>query len=203
MGISAQNRQRISDAIRTAEATTSGEIVCVLAETSSDTTALPVLIAAVAALAFPWLLVTFTGMAVHQILVLQVVLFFALLGILCLPRVRVALIPRKARRAMAYRVAMEQFIARGLARKKGPSGILIFASLAEHYARIIANDQIAVRVPQSAWQAAVDALVACAREGRIADGFVDAINMCGNELAIHFPRTEMSPNALPDRIYLI
>ena len=203
MGISAQDRERITGAIRAAEATTSGEIVCVLAETSSDTTALPVFIAAIAALALPWVLVTFTAMAVHQILAFQIALFFALLTILCLPRVRVALIPRKARRAMAYRVAMEQFVARGLARKNGPSGILIFASLAEHYARIIANDRIAARVPQLAWQAAVDALVACAREGRIADGFVDAINMCGNELAIHFPRTEMSRNALPDRIYLI
>ena len=203
MDISAEDRERISSAIRAAEAMTSGEIVCVLAETSSDTTALPVLIAAVTALALPWLLVAFTAMTVHQILLLQIALFFALLVILCSPRVRVALIPRKARRTMAYRVAMEQFVARGLARTKGPSGILIFASLAEHYARIIANDRIAARVPQSAWQAAVDALVSRAREGRIADGFIAAIDMCGNELATHFPRTETSRKELPDRIYLI
>ncbi len=203
MDISAEDRERISSAIRAAEAMTSGEIVCVMAESSSDTTALPVLIAAVAALALPWLLVAFTAMAVHQILLLQIALFFALLVILCSPRVRVALIPRKARRAMAYRVAVEQFIARGLARKTGPCGILIFASLAEHYARIIANDRIAARVPQSAWQAAVDALVTCAREGRIADGFIAAIDMCGHELARYFPRTETSRNELPDRIYLI
>jgi putative membrane protein len=203
MDISAEDRERISSAIRAAEAMTSGEIVCVMAETSSDTTALPVLIAAVAALALPWLLMAFTAMTVHQILLLQIALFFALLVILCSPRVRVVLIPRKARRHMAYRVAMDQFVARGLARRTGPSGILIFASLAEHYARIIANDRIAARVPQSAWQAAVDALVACAREDRIADGFIAAINMCGNELAKHFPRTETSRNELPDRIYLI
>jgi putative membrane protein len=203
MSISAQDRERISSAIRTAEARTSGEIVCVLAQTSADTTALPILIAAVAALTLPWLLVAFTAMTVHRILSLQIVVFLALLVILCLPRVRIALMPRRARRAVAHRVAMEQFASRGIARKKDRSGILIFVSLAERYARIIADDGIAAHVPQSEWQAAIDALVAHMRDGRIADGFITAINVCGNELARHFPRTETSRDELPDRIYLI
>ena len=90
---------------------------------------------------------------------------------------------------------MEQFVSRGIARKKDRSGILIFVSLAERYARIIADDGIAARVPQSEWQAAVDALVAHMRDGRIADGFVAAIESCGTELAAYFPapaRTAMS-----------
>jgi putative membrane protein len=41
------------------------------------------------------------------------------------------------------------------------------------------------------------------RDGRIADGFVAAIDLCGSELARHFPRTEASRGELPDRIYLI
>ena len=40
MSISEQERERISTAIRAAEAKTSGEIVCVLAQNSSDATAL-------------------------------------------------------------------------------------------------------------------------------------------------------------------
>ena len=48
---------------------------------------------------------------------------------------------------------MEQFVSRGIARKKDRTGILIFVSLAERYARIIADDGIAARVPQSEWQA--------------------------------------------------
>ncbi len=203
MSISTQDHERIASAIRSAEAKTSGEIVCVLAQTSSNATVLPVLIAAAIALALPWLLVAFTAMTVHRILLLQIVVFFALLVLLCLPRVRVALMPRKARRAIAHRVAMEQFASRGIARKKDRSGILIFVSLAERYARIIVDDEIAARVPQSEWQAAVNALVAHMRDGRIADGFIAAINVCGNELARHFPRTATSNDVLPDRIYLI
>jgi putative membrane protein len=158
MIISAQDRERISVAIRAAEKKTSGEIVCVLAQTSTDATALPILLAAAIALALPWLLVAATAMTVHRILSLQILVFFALLVALCLPRVRVALMPRKARRAIAHRAAMEQFIARGIARKKERSGILIFVSLAECYARIVVDEEIYARVPKSEWQEALVAL---------------------------------------------
>jgi putative membrane protein len=142
-------------------------------------------------------------MTVFRILSLQVIVFLVLVTLLCLPRVRVALMPRRARRAAAYRLAMEQFISRGLARNKSQSGILIFVSLAERYARIIVGTAIAGRVPQTRWQEAVDALIAHTRNGRIAEGFIAAIEMCGEELARHFPPTTTDRNELPDRIYLI
>jgi putative membrane protein len=203
MNLSKEDHDRIAGAIRAAEAKTSGEIVCVLAQTSSHATGLPIFIAAVAALATPWLLTIFTSMTVYRILLLQIIVFLVLLVLFCLPRMRVALMPHRVRRAYAYRVAMEQFVSRGLARNKNQPGILIFVSLAERYARIIASDEIAARVPQSRWQAAVDALIAHMRNGRIADGFIAAIELCGDELAEHFPRTETTRNDLPDRIYLI
>jgi putative membrane protein len=203
MSVSEQDRSRIAAAIRAAEARTSGEIVCVLAQTSTDATALPVPLAALVALALPWLLVALTEMSVHRILVLQIAAFFLLAAVLCLPRVRVALLPRAARRHAAHRAAMEQFTIRGIVRKKDRTGILIFVSLAERYARIIADEGIAGRVPQSEWQNAVDALIAHTRDGRIADGFIAAIEACGKVLAAHFPHTETSRDELPDRIYLV
>ncbi len=202
-GISPEDRQRIADAIRAAEAGTSGEIVCVLARSSSDAPAFPILMAAIAALVLPWLLVAFTAMTVERILSLQVLLFVVLAAILLLPPVRVGLTPRHIRRAVAHRMASEQFLARGIARKKDRSGVLIFVSLAERYARIIADDGIAARVPQSQWQEAIDALIAHMRGGRIADGFVAAVDACGKQLAAHFPRTAGVRDELPDRIYVI
>ena len=98
---------------------------------------------------------------------------------------------------------MEQFKIRGLGQRKDRAGILIFVSIAERYARIVADDEIASRVSQSEWQAAVDALVAHMRDGRIVDGFTAAIDECGSHLAKHFPATAASSRAAPDRIYLI
>lgn len=203
MSITQQDRERISAAIRAVEQKTSGEIVCVLARASSDAVALPILIAALAALALPWLLVALTALPVLRLLALQVAAFAALAGILCLPRLRVALMPRRARRAVAHRVAMEQFVSRGIANTNDRCGILIFVSLAERYARVVVDDGIAARVPQSQWQAAVDALIAHIKNDRIADGFIAAIELCGNELAAHFPRSPTGRDELPNRIYLI
>jgi putative membrane protein len=203
MNISEQDRKRISTAIRLAEAKTSGEIVCVLAQSSSDTTALPIVVAALFALTMPWLLVAFTTMTVHRILSLQAITFFALSVLLCLPSVRTALMPRAARRAVAHRVAMEQFTIRGIARKRERSGILIFVSVAERYARVIADEGIAACVPQSEWQEVIDVLVARTKSGRMADGFISAIEICGNVLEKNFPRSETGRDELPDQIYLI
>lgn len=203
MAIDEQDRARIAAAIRSAEARTTGEIVCVLAQTSTDVTALSVFSAAVAALVLPWVLVASTALPVDQILLLQLFVFFGLAFLLLLPAIRVRLLPRKARRAAAHRAAMDQFVQRGIGRTKDRSGILIFVSLAERYARIVADEGIAARVPQSEWQGAIDALVAHMKDGRIADGFTAAIGACGDVLATHFPASGKNPDKLPDRIYLI
>lgn len=201
--VSDQDRARIAAAIRAAEAKTSGEIVCVLAQSSVDATALPIFLAALAALALPWALVAATPLSVTRILLLQLLLFVVLLGVLCLPRVRVALVPRAARRRVAEQAALEQFHMRGVARTRNRTGILIFVSLAEHYARIVADEGIAARVAQSEWQDAVDALIAHAREDRIADGFIAAIERCGKVLADNFPPDDTNRDELRDRIYLV
>lgn len=202
MRISKEDHERITAAIQSAETKTSCEIVCVLAQTSAHTSALSVLIAAAVSLVTPWLLTAFTAMTVQRILSLQALVFFALLLVFCIPCLRVALIPRKGRRAIAHRAAMEQFINRGIGRTADRRGILIFVSLAERYARIIPDGDIATQVPQSKWQSAIDDLVVHMRDGRIADGFVNAINVCGDELASNFPRT-VPKNFLPDRLYLV
>jgi putative membrane protein len=203
MTISEQDRKRISVAIRAAEERTVGrDRLCAGADLlRGHGTARSPCCCSRARTA--WLLVAWTEMTVQRILLLQITVFLALLMILCVPRVRVALMPRRARRAVAHRVAMEQFTIRGIARTKDRSGVLIFVSLAERYVRIIADEGISARVPQSEWQAVVDALVVHMRGGRIGDGFITAIDICGSKLAEHFPRNEASRHELPDRIYLI
>jgi putative membrane protein len=201
--MSDQDRERIASAIRAAETKTSGEIVCVLARTSSDATGLPILIATAVALALPWVLIAFTEFTVFRILLLQILAFIVVGAILCLPRVRTKLMPHRARRRAAHRAAMEQFRIHGITRKKERNGILIFVSLAERYARIIADEGIAAKVRSSDWQEAIDALVAHMSKGRIAEGYVAAIDSCGTVLAAHYPHNATSKDRLPNKIYLV
>lgn len=203
MSITPDERRRISHAIAAAERRTSAEIVCVLAQNSVGSATLPVLVAAFAALAVPWLLVALTSLTVQRILLLQLLLFLVLLAIACAPSVQVLLTPRRTRRALAHRLAMDQFRQRGMAQTTDRSGVMIFVSLAERYARIIADEGIARHVRQEEWQTVVNALIAHTKEGRIGDGFIVAIDLCADKLSQHFPRSASDRDELPDRIYLI
>ena len=123
----------------------------------------------------------------HEIFLAQIVIFVAMFLILSESPLGRVLVPRRARRAHAHRAAMEQFMIRGMARKQNRAGVLIFVSLAEHYARIVADDGIASKVHQSVWQDAIDALLDRAGDGEIAEGFVIAVKKCGSGFGRTFP----------------
>ena len=90
---------------------------------------------------------------------------------------------------------------RAVSRRGNRTGVLVFVSLAEHYVRIVADEAIAQKVHGSEWQAAVDALTAHMRSGRIAAGLIAAIERCA-VLAEHAP-PDGSGDELPDRLYVI
>jgi putative membrane protein len=202
MPVTNEDRTAIAAAIRAAEQKTSGQIVCVLARASSTYSYVPVLCAAVLALLVPWPLVLFTQLSAQRILLLQSIVFIVVAAGLLWPPLRLALVPRALKRTRAHRAAIEQFFARGVSRTDGRTGVLIFVSIAERYARIVADTGIAAKVPNTEWQGAIDALIEHMRGGRIAAGFIAAIERCGNVLAVHAPpigRTDQ----LPDRLYVI
>jgi len=202
MPITKEDRAAIAAAIRAAEQRTSGQIVCVLMRSSSEYFYVPVLWAALLALITPWPLIMLTLWSVQRIFLLQVVVFAAAVTLLSWPRLRIALVPRAVRRARAHRAAVEQFFARGLTATRDRTGVLIFVSLAERYARIIADEGIAAKVNNREWQEAIDALTAHMRDGRIAQGFIAAIERCGTVLAAHAPPSGAG-DELPDRIYVM
>jgi putative membrane protein len=96
---------------------------------------------------------------------------------------RLALVPPAVRRARAHRAALEQFAVRHVTHTHNRCGILIFVSMAEHYARVIA-------------------LISQIRDGQIAAGFVAAIERCGAVLAAKAP-PDGSADELPDRLYVM
>lgn len=202
MEITRQDHDAIAAAIAAAERTTSGEIVCVLARASSDYAHVPPLWASVLALIVPWPMIVFTPWSVQVIFLSQLAVFIVAVLALSFMPLRLALVPAAVRRSRAHRAALEQFVIRRVANTQKRTGVLIFVSLAERYARIIADDGIAAKVEQQEWQAAIDALTAHMRDGRIGDGFVAAISRCGAVLAAHAP-PDGSANELPDRLYLI
>ncbi len=196
------DHEAVSAAIRGAEQRTCGQIVCVLSHSASAYAHIPILWSSVLALFTPWPLIYFTQWSVQRIFLVQLVIFIiASLALSWMP-LRLMLVPRAVQRARAHRAALEQFVVRGVSRTHNRTGILIFVSLAERYARIIADEGIAHKVSGLEWQAAIDALTPHMRDGRIAQGFIAAIERCGAVLAAHAPPDD-SVKELPDRLYVI
>jgi putative membrane protein len=95
---------------------------------------------------------------------------------------------------------MRQFFAQGLDQTENRTGVLIYASLAERYAEIVADAGIHAKVTSDVWDQAIAALVAAMREGRAGDGFVAAIERCGAVLAEHFPPGALNRDELPNKL---
>ncbi len=200
--ISEADRARIAAAIHVAEQKTAGDIVCVLMRASSCYSYAPLLWASFVALLAPWLLIAATQLSVVRILGLQVAIFFLVGLALMYGPLRMMLVPRAIKRTRAHRAGMEQFFARGITQTKSRMGVMIFVSLAEHYAHVVADDGIAARVDHTVWRETVDALTANIGQGRIADGFIAAIERCGAVMAEIAP-ADGTGHSLPDRIYVL
>jgi putative membrane protein len=198
--ISEVDNRRIVEAIRAAEAKTSGEIYCVIAHACGEHHLVPIAWAALLAFALPWPLIHFTKWPAGIIYLVQLAAFIVAAVVLSLPMIRFRIVPKRRLHGRAHVVAMQQFLAQGIHLTEKRTGVLIFASAAERYAEIIADSGINAKVTPDAWAGAVAAMVAAIKAGRPGDGFVAAIELCGAELARNFPPGELNPNELPDRV---
>ncbi len=197
---------RIAKAIRSAEATTTGEIYAVFARTSDAYVFIPATVALALSLVAAFitaLLAPLAGFAISG-LALVTSQFAATLLLLALfaavPSLRMMFVPRPIAEDRAHRMALAQFFAHNIHVTAGRTGVLVFVSEAEHYAEIVADAEIAAKVPQEAWDAIVADLIAAARNDRLAEGYVQAIGAAGAILTAHFPGDHANPNEIDDRL---
>lgn len=113
---------------------------------------------------------------------------------------RMALTPRRTKRRRVHRRAIELFRTSCELKTRGRTGVLIYLSLAEHRAEIVADKAIADQVEPEVWGAAMAALVDEAKAGRPGEGMAKAVEMVGTVLAPILPPTDDNPNELPDRL---
>lgn len=201
--LSEDDEKRIGVAIAKAESHTSGEIVAVVTRESSSYLYAPFMWASLFALLVPWPLIYFTWVTVQKIYFVQLIVFFALLCLFLIRPVRYWLVPRSVKHGRAHRRAVEQFLAQDLHTTAGRTGVLIFVSVAERYAEILADTGIDKKVAKGTWKTIVDDLTALIGNDRPADGFVKAIEETGHHLAKHFPPGSRDANELPDHLIVL
>jgi putative membrane protein len=203
MKLTLEDEKRIAEAIRAAEQKTSGEIFCVMAIASSNYRFVPIARAALVALAVPLPLFYFTPLWAEQIYFAQLAIFLACAVLFSLPGLRFALVPRWIKRDRAGVEAKRQFAAHGLHLTQQRTGVLIFASIAERYVEIIADSGINDKVSPEVWDKAVKAMIAKIKQGQPVEGFLEAIRICGEVLAKHFPPGAINKNELPNKLVVM
>lgn len=81
----------------------------------------------------------------------------------------------------------------------GQTGVLVFVSLEEEQAAIVADKGIASKVPADYWHKPHGMIVTAMKQGKHAEGIVAAVETMAVELAVHFPRASDDINELPDK----
>lgn len=206
-----KEQQDIADAIKQAEQNTSGEIVAVVAPQSDSYRTIALLWSAVIALTVPFFLLALPKIMggqgfiwhVEVYYLTQLVVFIVLALVTQWRPIRMALVPGIVKKNHAHRNAVEQFLAQNLHTTDGRTGVLIFVSLAEHYAEIIADDGIYQKVGKETWPGLIRDLTQALGKQDAAQGFMSVIGQCGAILAEHFPPGEADPNQLPDHLIVL
>ncbi|HEU4651656.1 MAG TPA: hypothetical protein VFS49_09605 [Croceibacterium sp.] len=218
--LSEADHARVTAAVAEAESHTAGEIVTVVADRSdgySDVALAWSTIVAFTALVvlaltpdfYLWLVDRVLGNWEHEWTAREIFTLAAVVAIakflgmwllqLWVPlKFWLVLPPIKTRRTLQRAVSL--FKVGAERRTHGRTGILIYLSMREHRAHIVADEAIAGKVPPETWGEAMAAMLAHIGEGRCADGMISAVEKVGAVLAEHFPRAEDDTNELPDRL---
>jgi putative membrane protein len=114
--------------------------------------------------------------------------------------VKLALTPDATKARRVRRRAIMLFQVGTERRTVTRTGVLVYLSLAEHRAEIVADKSIQSKIGGEEWGEAMLSLVEGVRAGRPGEGIAAAIGRIGDVLATHFPYTGTDPNELPDRL---
>jgi len=210
----------VSDAVEGAEGMTSGEIVTVLADRSSDYSDVALSWAAAVSFTvmslfalFPlpfldlwdrliggWLHEWTTGELATMVIALGLISFALTWAVQLWEPLKFALVPGPVKSARAHDAAVKHFKVGAERRTHGRTGVLIYLSMHEHRAEIVADVPIAEKVPAEVWGEAMADMLVEIKKGCIAEGIAAGVGDVGKVLSEHFPRAEDDQNELPDRL---
>ncbi|GAB4067945.1 TPM domain-containing protein [Ancylobacter sonchi] len=202
--LTADQHVALAEAVRRAEADTSGEVrLMVVTHPLVRHPFYALMWAALLALVLPWPLAFLTPLDVPALLGAQAAAF-ALAGaqLLATPLGR-ALVPGAAVEEAARAAALDHFLALGMHGTRGRTGVLILVAPDDRIVEVVADEAIHARVGAGAWQEVCAAVLEGARDGRLAEGLEAGVDVVGRILKAHLPAADSGPNELPDRVLVI
>lgn len=218
--VSEADHDIVTSAVAAAEAHTSGEIVAVVAAKSNDYDDVALVWASIIAFLAMSVIALFpefyrglydrlTGGWGHEltanqwlgiVIAIGVIKWIGMWLILLWRPLRMAVTPRSIKAERVRARAIDLFKVGTEDKTVGRTGVLLYLSLKEHRADIVADEAIAAKVSADVWGNAMAALIERVRAGQPGEGMAEAVRQMGIVLAEHFPRGSENPNELPDRL---
>lgn len=210
----------VTEAVTSAERSSDGEIVTIVTDKSDSYHDVGLHFALLAMLFVPALLAVLPqgfidwisgvslgwnadvgrGALMAFLTALLALVFLAARFILAHMPLRMALTPGSTKTRRVRRRAIEMFKASAEKRTHGRVGVLLYLSLLEHRAEIVADKAINDQVDGEVWGDAMAVLVENVRAGRPGEGMAKAVEQIGLVLARCLPKTDADTNELPDRL---
>jgi putative membrane protein len=200
--LDADAKKALTAAIQQIEARSSAEVVIVVRRRSAPAWGAALVALAVAALATlavelfaPW---TFD--------LIWILIDPVLVGAACavaalrVPWLARHLSLRRAQRRSAEVAARVAFFDKGIRRTRDRTGILVYVSLVEREAVVLADDGVMRAVPPEEWAKALETLAATVGEGATAESLASHIAALGDVLEPALPRRADDVNELPDEV---
>lgn len=219
--LSAEEHAEVTAAVAEAERATDGEIVTIVTDRSDSyhdvglhwAVGATFLMLSITAVAPEWFMAKLhwllaggwerdlpAGVTLTVLLGFLIAIFLAVRYLLAIMPLRLALTPKRTKSRRVRRRAIAFFKVGAERRTMGRTGILIYLSLDEHRAEIVADEAIASKVAAEVWGEAMVALIDHVRAGHPGRGMAEAVRQVGKVLAVHFPKSANNPNELPDRL---
>lgn len=106
------------------------------------------------------------------------------------------------RSLFVHRRAELEFHQNHLEKTSGATGVLIFISLMERQAVLLADKSIASKLPEEAWEPVLKKILLGVKQGDLGAGLVAALDASAALVASHFPRKVNEKNQLSDRLLI-
>jgi putative membrane protein len=215
-----ENKKLIEEAIERAESYTRGEIVPVVASVSGRYDRSEDIFGVI----FSLILLTIAWLTTQEVIPIsgqwetEVTTFITLpwaVGIIFLgfimgailasffSALRLIFISKKEMQEAVHRKAQEAFHHFRIRGTQGAKGVLINVSLYEHSVRVLGDEAISEKLTQQDWEVVCNLVVEGMKSKQPVDKLVEAIELCGQLLAQHFPIEEGDQNELPNKLQLL
>ena len=203
--LGAHSAEQVKAAVHNAEVLTTGEIVPMIVRRSAATGHVPMI--AGLYLLIVVLIGELTGLGLgsfefHPLIVFALGASALMLGAVAAnaPFVQRLLTAKPDRIGQVEQRARIEFESARLYSTKERTGILLFVSLMERHAVVLADHGISSKLQPGVWDEVLELLIKGIKQGDMGRGYVDAIDKCGSILATHFPPGTSNPNELDNKL---